>query len=148
MSASIVQRVSVNTASAATIIAPTDFSAQSFIIDRSSQTRPTQSIVVADARFAALRSSCNFARVNAFSASPSARPIASRFERFTPDQEEGSCAIGTGSLELLCRFDSWSSRAPSAPVSRSRFVVVTSHLVSGTVARRTRSLHSAECQPS
>ena len=55
-----------------------------------------------------------------FSASASARRIASRFERFTPDPEEGSCAIGTVSSELLCRFDSWSSRASSAPVSRSR----------------------------
>ena len=73
--------------------------------------------------------------------------IASRFERFTPDPEEGSCAIGRVSSELLCRFDSWSSRASSAPVSRSRFVVATGHIVSGTVVRRTRSLHSTECQP-
>ena len=69
------------------------------------------------------------------------------FERFTPDPEESSRAIGTESSELLCRFDTWSSRASSAPVSRSRFVVATGHIVSGTVARRTRSPHSAECQP-
>ena len=54
---------------------------------------------------------------------PSAWRIASRFERFTQDPEEGSCAIGTVSSavssELLCRFGSWSSRASSAPVSRS-----------------------------
>ena len=29
-----------------------------------------------------------------------------RLERFTPDPEEGSCAIGTVSSEFLCRFDS------------------------------------------
>ena len=38
--------------------------------------------------------------------SASARRIASRFERFTPDPEEGSCVIGTVSSEFLCRFDS------------------------------------------
>ena len=43
------------------------------------------------------------------------------FERFTPDPAEGSCAIGTASSELLRRFDSWSSRASSAPVSMKSF---------------------------
>ena len=61
------------------------------------------------------------------------------FERFTPDPEECSYAIGTVSSELLCRFDSWSSRASSAPVSRSRFDVATGHIVSGTVTERTNS---------
>ena len=35
----------------------------------------------------------------------------------------------------------------SAPVSRSRFVVATGHILSSTVVGRTRSLHSTECQP-
>ena len=137
-SASVVSRVSVNTASAAIIIDSADTSA--FVADSSSS-----SIGVAEARFAARRSSSTLARFLAFSASASARRIASRFERFTPDPEEGSYAIGTVSSELLCRFDSWSSRASSAPVSRSRFVIATGHIVSGTVVGRTRSLlpHSA-----
>ena len=100
MSASIVSRVSVNTASAATIIASADISA--FVADSSNS-----SIGVADARFAARRFSSILARFTAFSASASARRIASRFERFTPDPEEGSCAIGTVSSELLSRSDSW-----------------------------------------
>ena len=72
MSASIVSRVSVNTASAAVINDSADTSA--FVADSS-----TSSIGVADARFAARRSSSTLARFNAFSASASARRIASRF---------------------------------------------------------------------
>ena len=94
MSASIVSRVSVNTASAAIINDSADTSA--FVADSSNS-----SIGVADARFAARRSSSTLSRFKAFSASASARLIASKLERFTPGPEKGSCAVGTVSSEFF-----------------------------------------------
>ena len=61
--------------------------------------------------------------VNAFSASASARRIASSSaeDRFTPDPDDGSCCTGL-SCSCLCRFAPWSfanpARASSVPVSR------------------------------
>ena len=106
---------------------------------------------VADARFAAFRSSSTRARVKAFSASASARRIASSSaeDRFTPDPDDGSCCTG---LSCSCRFALWSfanpARASSVLVSRSLFVVVAGHIMSGTVSGKILALHSVECQPS
>ena len=69
--ASTVSRVSVKTASAATIIVS------------------NSSIGVAEARLAARRSSSNRARFSAFSTFASARRIVSMLERLTPEPEEG-----------------------------------------------------------
>ena len=103
--------------------------------------------------FAAFRSSSTRARVKAFSASASARRIASSSaeDRFTPDPDDGSCCTGL-SCSCLCRFALWSFANPacasSVPVSRSLFVVVAGHIMSGTVSGKILALHSVECQPS
>ena len=134
MSASIVSRVSVNTASAAINNDSADTSA--FVADSPIYPSVLQMLFSLHVVPPAL------SHVSKLSLPPRQHGGLIRgFERFTPDPEEGSSVIGT------VLSDSWSSRASSAPVSRSRFVDATGHIVSGTVGGRTRSLHSAECQP-
>ena len=81
---------------------------------------PTLCTDVADARFAAFRSSSTRARVKA---SASARRVASSSakHRFTPDPDDGSCCTSL-SCSCLCRCAPWSfanpARASSVLVSK------------------------------
>ena len=87
--------------------------------------------------------------LQSFSASASARRVASSSadDRFTPDLDDGSCCTG---CSCLCRFASCSSanqaRASPLPISRSLFVTVAVHIVSGTVSLKILTLRSVGCQ--